>query len=257
MASEEIEISQLESAEELIPDMVIPVETAIATKATTLQKIKEWLSSFFVGKTVNNTLTGINTFNQQIERDLNRGGFYIKGKTPFLRENIPSKNIYTGLSLQDANGKYISLLDTQQGTSGENYMRMLVYSPNGTSCKMGMFAKDGWVRTEVATPPASDNSTQIASTAWVRMLVDNKDIENGVIYAGGAFIQWGKHEATSGYSTLLFKKPFKKTNYAITILNIGPSDSGYVSYKVRVRTTTQAEIVASSTGEVLWIAIGE
>lgn len=62
MASEEIEISQLESAEELIPDMVIPVETAIATKATTLQKIKEWLSSFFVGKTGDENIEGNKNF---------------------------------------------------------------------------------------------------------------------------------------------------------------------------------------------------
>lgn len=43
MATEEIEISQLELAEDLAPDMVLPVETITDTKATTLQKIKEWL----------------------------------------------------------------------------------------------------------------------------------------------------------------------------------------------------------------------
>lgn len=43
MATEEIEISQLELAEEILADMVTPVETATETKAITLSQLKKWL----------------------------------------------------------------------------------------------------------------------------------------------------------------------------------------------------------------------
>lgn len=42
MATEEIEISQLELAEDLAPDMVLPVETPTKTFATTLEKIRQF-----------------------------------------------------------------------------------------------------------------------------------------------------------------------------------------------------------------------
>lgn len=42
MASEEIEISDLELIEELNPDLVFPIEGASKTFATTLKKLKDW-----------------------------------------------------------------------------------------------------------------------------------------------------------------------------------------------------------------------
>ena len=45
MAENEIEISQLELAEELLKDMVFPVETATDTKASTLLQLKKWIGS--------------------------------------------------------------------------------------------------------------------------------------------------------------------------------------------------------------------
>ena len=45
MAENEIEISELELADELLKDMVFPVETATDTKATTLLQLKKWIGS--------------------------------------------------------------------------------------------------------------------------------------------------------------------------------------------------------------------
>ena len=45
MATEEIEISQLELADEILADMVTPVETATETKAVTLSQLRKWLGS--------------------------------------------------------------------------------------------------------------------------------------------------------------------------------------------------------------------
>ena len=43
--ADEIQISELELADELLQDMVLPVETATDTKATTLLQLKKWLGS--------------------------------------------------------------------------------------------------------------------------------------------------------------------------------------------------------------------
>lgn len=43
MATEEIEISDLELIEKLSPDNVLPIETTTKTFATTLKKIRDWL----------------------------------------------------------------------------------------------------------------------------------------------------------------------------------------------------------------------
>ncbi len=43
--ADEIQISELELAEELLQDMVLPVETATDTKAATLLQLKKWLGS--------------------------------------------------------------------------------------------------------------------------------------------------------------------------------------------------------------------
>lgn len=45
MAENEIEISELELADELLKDMVFPIETATDTKAATLLQLKKWIGS--------------------------------------------------------------------------------------------------------------------------------------------------------------------------------------------------------------------
>lgn len=45
MATEEIQISQLELADEVLADMVLPVDTATDTKAVTLKQLKAWLGT--------------------------------------------------------------------------------------------------------------------------------------------------------------------------------------------------------------------
>ena len=45
MATEEITISELELADEILSDMVLPVETPTATKSATLKQIKQWIGA--------------------------------------------------------------------------------------------------------------------------------------------------------------------------------------------------------------------
>lgn len=62
MATEETTISELEFTEELAPDNLIPVESQTDTKATSLQILKNWLSSFFVRKTGTEKIGGVKIF---------------------------------------------------------------------------------------------------------------------------------------------------------------------------------------------------
>lgn len=62
MAENEVEISELEFTQELADDNLFPVESATDTKATSLKILKDWLSSFFVGKTGNEDINGVKNF---------------------------------------------------------------------------------------------------------------------------------------------------------------------------------------------------
>ena len=45
MATEEITISELELADEVLADMTLPVDTATETRAVTLKQLRAWLGS--------------------------------------------------------------------------------------------------------------------------------------------------------------------------------------------------------------------
>lgn len=57
MATEEITISELELADEVLADMVLPIDTATDTKAITLGQIKDWID--IEGYILKNLPTGI------------------------------------------------------------------------------------------------------------------------------------------------------------------------------------------------------
>ena len=259
MATEEIEISQLELAEDLAPDMVLPVETTTDTKATTLQKIKDWLSSFFVGKTGDEAINGIKSFNNDV---------YIKNRRSLVVNSpiLNNKNLaewrgdLTLYHTDKNNERVLGMYATQ--TAKGNVINLMAYDPTNEGTYRAsnlaiVYEKEGSTYATAPTPNVSASGIEIVTCDFLKNLFNAGYAENGYAVVGGVTIQWGIHSATKGESSILLNTPFKTTQYAISILNVGPATTGYVSYKMYRRHTTQVDIASSEAGDAMWIAIGK
>lgn len=259
MATEEIEISELELAKELAPDNLIPIESSTDTKATTLQKIKDWLGSFFVGKTGNEEINGIKYFNSDV---------YIKNRRSLIvnSSNLDNKDLsgWKGdLSLYhtDKNNERVLGIYATQTTKG-NVCQLMAYDPTNEGTYRAsnlsiVYEKEGYTYATAPSPNVEANNTEIVTCNFLKNLFNTGYAENGYAVVGGVTIQWGIHSATKGESSILLNTPFKTNQYAISILNVGPSTTGYVSYKMYRRHTTQVDIASSEAGDAMWIAIGK
>ncbi len=138
MATEEIEISKLEFTEELASDNLIPVESATDTKATSLQILKNWLSSFFVGITNAQTITGQKNFTSNIESHKNGVALAIKNPNLTFGE-VPSTECYNSITFGDKSGNTTGILDHANAVNGNDYNRWLLrYSVNGNLVQRGI-----------------------------------------------------------------------------------------------------------------------
>ena len=169
MAENEIEISELEFTQELAGDNLIPVESSTDTKATSLQILKDWLLSFFVGKTGNETIGGNKTFTSPIERKgaITSAGVYIDRMTDDNIGSLERLSYYTGRALinrmmtrNTASGGKVCYLDVTTSDTGNG---TLTFNGN-TTTKLINFTTATQVK--VVTPEASDNSSSAATTAW-------------------------------------------------------------------------------------------
>ena len=149
MATEEIEISELEFTEELASDNLIPVESATDTKATSLQILKNWLSRFFVGKTGNETINGAKTFTTS-PKIVNP-----TGQNTQLRLSDATANSEIGVMQATSNGKNQFLVRFANG----NRFPLVISQDASDNAK--------FTYELVGSPVSSNNSTQIATTAWV------------------------------------------------------------------------------------------
>ena len=138
MATEEIEISELEFTKELASDNLIPIESATDTKATSLQILKNWLSSFFVGITNTQTIRGQKNFTSNIES--HKKGVALAIKNPdFTFGEVPSTDCYNCITFGDEGGNTAGLLDHANFVNGNDYNRWLLrYSVNGVAQQKGI-----------------------------------------------------------------------------------------------------------------------
>ena len=103
-----------------------------------------------------NTFTGVNTFEGAY------GNVYIKSRNIDLTSK-PSSTQYSYLDFYDKNNKRIGVLGAFQFASGEYG----IYLQAGNVGSLNIRTNGTNSYTSVATPPTSDNSTQIATTAFV------------------------------------------------------------------------------------------
>lgn len=195
MATEEIEISELEFTEELASDNLIPVESTTDTKATSLQILKNWLSSFFVGKTGKETISGEKTFKGAIIRSQTFSGasqYTIRAVDVNNKGSISIVPYYTGniiynrmLAENTTSGKnaFFDVIVRDDGTA------TIIFSGSATS-KTAVF--QGLSAFLVPTPSEGDNSQKAVNTAWVNTELANKKVMTAPDFSN-------KVEITSGY----------------------------------------------------------
>lgn len=232
MATEEIEISELEFTEELASDNLIPVESSTDTKATSLQVLKDWLKSFFVGKTGDEDIGGVKKFtsgNTQFKYNEN-------GNCRFIGLN----ERYGVVIEVDETKLHIKLTDKDDPYGKVNNLKPL--------------------RIDLATGViAGECNKDLSSSYWINSFLAVQNIyqsgSGGYIRFGtGLLIQWGR--ATGGTTT--FPIPFKSSSsYSVGTAYSESEASDHMHGGVHTFSSTGFKWVAySSSSSEHWIAMG-
>lgn len=115
------------------------------------------------------------------------------------------------------------------------------------------------------TPASSDNSTRIATTAFVKALVgaaNNGGIvsanlaQNGYVkFANGFILQWGKNTASSGNNSISF--PLSFTSF-VTVVATGNDNNYYNYYIASIDISKFVFWQENSKGrQITWVAAGK
>ena len=130
------------------------------------------LDSSVVHKTGDETINGTKTFNNAVY--CTNSNAYYQNMSGYTLGTVASSNYYpNSLILNDSKGQYFGFYGPEMLTDGSYSVRMgvrsQVNSKSYSILKVG-FLSNGSMYTSAPTPPASDNSTKIATTNWVRTL---------------------------------------------------------------------------------------
>lgn len=207
MATKEIEISELELAEELAPDNLIPIENLTDTKATTLQKIKEWLGSFFVDKTSNEEIGGVKIFNSSPKVPTISGSSYdtTATNTQWVTDKINdvitpilnSKLVYDSgyLILRNNTNSTITLSNALSSSELHKYQVIVLLKPNNTiqnfTTDMYLNAQSGYFYEKNNSVPSTNGILIGLSTTQIRYKTGN----NAVYYSESASYDWSHFKA--------------------------------------------------------------
>lgn len=255
MATEEIEISELEFTKELASDNLIPVESSTDTKATSLQILKNWLSSFFVGKTGDEAIEGYKTFkdgllsNKIITSDVETINYVAKNNNIDIN-TTPSNLIYTGYDFRGKDNIRLAYLGVvQSNTNGERIVQFKML--NGTVGADMPRAKDPATKKRTATDfkPATLIYNYREGTQWCRLWSDGWLEQGG--HLGGA----------TNVNTLTFLRPFKDNQYTFIrdVFIYGPASGSPVwnEFTYTNKATTGVQLYKTNAIiQIDWYACG-
>lgn len=219
MATEEIEISELEFTEELASDNLIPVESATDTKATSLQILKNWLSSFFVGKTGSEDIYGQKTF-RDIPVCMPSSGAKLLLRSADL-EIGTTKEAQNQLWYMDKTGLLYAVAQANVTSTGEVHFSFLIKSQKDQGFAGITIIRDlqGSAYVQIPTAPASDNSSRAVNTSWV-----NNNLKNIIIPNTGGLVNIATAvSSANGYTAPSsgFISVQTNVNGATTTLSVG------------------------------------
>lgn len=151
---------------------------------------------------------------------------------------------------------------------GSTWLGKIFFNPDGN---INMQPVDGKYVT-APTPLASDNSTKVATTGFLKYVLSSNDVGlakfskgvNGYYkFSNGLILQWGRIETTGESRTINFPIPFTTTNYFVTATALVTASvwSSFFAFVINdeSKTTTNIEIRTEGNTEAktcVWFAIG-
>lgn len=258
-------IQDLENVEEVLADSIIPVGEATKTKSMLISQLKNWLSSFFVGISGNQTIDGEKNFLKniaQIRGDVDTTVIYARD-TGADTTKIPTGSVRRrAFRVIDVNGKILGDFRTERTTNGNQISSINVRNGISGSEVNGALSiavdASGSIHTATPTPPVTDNSVQIANTNWVRQLLFHEVTQEGGYFylTNDTMIQFGSINTSKG-SNVNLPRPFANSNYKVVISGYTTQTAGSANYASIINTTTTGfTVVPANVGSFAWVAIG-
>ena len=167
-----------------------------------------------VHKTSNETITGVKTFTSNVK--VSKAAPYVDlYNTNITKGTIPSSVQVARNAMTDKDGKYIAMTQYQYNTAGETQAVLRAYNPNNENdfAQISIwYPHTGDPYTYAPTPATLDNSTKIATTAWVN------NLDNSVVHKTG-------DETISGIKTFQGDGWIAKIQNIDVTYNIAPSSN--------------------------------
>lgn len=171
-------IQDLENVEEVLADSIIPVGESTKTKSMLVSQLKNWLSSFFVGKTGSEDIYGQKTF-RDIPVCMPSSGAKLLLRSADLEVGV-AKEAQNQLWYMDKTGLLYAVAQANVLATGEVNYSFLIKSQKDQGFAGFTLTRDlqGSAWFTVPTPSTSDNSSKAATTAWVNANFKNNLIPN-------------------------------------------------------------------------------
>lgn len=161
--------------------------------------------------------------------------------------------------------KRLGLLRFTNGTDGITRSVEISVVDNTNSNRGGVkvgINSNGDTYATAPRPKEDRNDNSIATTAWVRTLINNSsDVvesgENWVKFKKGLILQWGVG-AKGATTSITLPKPFTTTSYSVICTSTSPNGFVYAP-SVDTKTTTSFIIhcyAGASERDTMWFAIG-
>lgn len=132
-----------------------------------------------------------------------------------VKEGVPSSNKVSYLKFRDKNDKVVAYVSAEYLTSGENSLSLTCFNKDsdsdGVVLKIG-YNSNGIPFTQAPTPDVGDNSTKIATTAWVKNEIG---FSSGIVHISGTETITG-NKTFSGTASFTNSVNFTGNTTAIT-----------------------------------------
>ena len=220
----------------------------------------------FVHKTGNETIYGYKTF----RNDNSMAKVFIQGNLG-LSENPAISGGQAQLEFHDKNGEWEGIVGVERYTNGQRLLKFQLKDQDGAQNRIELVRDQNgvWYATCPTPSSVSDNSTKIATTAWVRQVAALKDLSNITkpyvteTYQNGAswYRVWSDGWCEQGgqcvisqaaWVTITFLKSFINTEYVATggskVLDSSyPNNPLNVSFRNYTTTSVQSAVNDDTT----------